>query len=136
MAKKAVNVNPDLMDVIKTLPGADEQGDLNPSEKSIKETADDTDVIDYGDETEPETDYSDETVSENKKSSDEELVDFYISSREVSEDVVTLSINLEEYTIPVDTDVKVPKFVKDYWQMLGKQKTAFEKKANSMVYDS
>lgn len=135
MSKKVIKpseVNPDLMDVIENLPGADERGESNPTEKSIKETVDDTDVIDYGEDEDTTVD-SDKSGNE---SDDEEMVELFISHLESSDTKISISINLNTFEIPVGETVMVPKYVRDYWRTLSKQKANFNNKANSMVYDN
>ena len=149
MSKKDVKpseVNPDLMDVIKNLPGADERGESNPTEKSIKETVDDTDVIDYGEDEDTTVDsdksgpaedsMSDEVSAKDNESDDEEMVELFISNLESSDTKISISINLKTFEIPVGEPVMVPKYVRDYWRTLSKQKANFNNKANSMVYDN
>ncbi len=112
--KKNDAVNPDFADV------------ENPTFFDSVEDMNESGLIDDG------ISYSDsgDSLAENEEKcgSSEELVELIIPfDHTTGAQQVKFSINLKEFVIPVGEPVRVPKYVRDYWVSMSKQKCVFDR---------
>ena len=135
--KKVAEVNPDFEEFFDS--PEDVPADFGESTSGLIENDTPPHQSPYGDSFSTKGKPHGNSIDEQKESDSlraDELVELIIPPMENDGiEMIKLSINLKEFKIPVGESVMVPRYVRDYWIDLNKQKAMFAKERSSMMYN-